>query len=509
IKKPFELAHVELAVKRAVTHHRLLISKRAHENGLEALVIKRTAELDRAHFYDQLTGLPNRALFSDRLEQVIALADRGQNVAVLLFSLDRFKEARDTYGPVEGNRILSEVAVRLKRCVHPEATLARIEADEFAILLPNCNVNAVTQIAEKICSSLERSIAVPGSEISLSCRIGASVYSHDAIDAENLVKNAGIALGRAKSRASNHVELYTESMHVEALKRLNLESRLRHAVARGELEIFYQPIIATATGQITGCEALVRWNHPELGLLMPNEFIAIAEESGSINEIGEWVLNAACIQVRRWHDYGFQIGLAVNVSVKQFSKTFASAVAGILRETRFDPKYLDLEVTESSLMADPCAAAALLNEIKSLGVRIAIDDFGTGYSSLGYLKKLPIDVLKIDRSFMNDVTTQLADAALVRAIAGLAKNLMLHLVAEGVETEDQLEFLHTIGCEHWQGYLSSMPLPAEKFRELLENGIGRRRVVEIPFPAVTHNQRAVTPSEGTGMFEKHEINIRD
>lgn len=475
IRKPFELEHVEMAVARAVDHHRLLVGKRAYDEDLANLVIKRTSELERLSYYDALTDLPNKTLFDDRVGQVIARTLGDRNAGVLLLSLNRFKEVRDTFGRSVGDAMLCELALRLKKCTDTDSTIARLDGDEFAILLPNTSTTHVVQTATRIIESLKASIAVKGSEMFATCGIGISLYPHDGTDAEGLIKNAGIALARANRRGKNNFQLYTEDMHAKAFKRLALENDLRRALERNELEIFYQPTVNATSRAIVGCEALLRWRHPELGIIAPARFIPLAEETGMIVEIGEWVLKGACAQAKAWHSSGFRIEVGVNLSVRQFGKKLPKTVERILGETGFDPTYLNLEITESSLMEDLPAAVAMLEELKKLGTRISIDDFGTGYSSLGYLKQLPVDVLKIDRSFIKDVTTNADDAALVSAVVSLAHNLRLNIVAEGVETEQQLWFLQTLDCEEWQGYLCSKPIPASQFYKLLSG-----RNVELP-----------------------------
>lgn len=471
IRKPFDIKHVEATVRRALAHHSLLEAKRLHEHHLEELVRQRTAELNRLAYYDALTDLPNRILFEDRLTQALALVQPDQRtVGVLLLSLDRFKKINDTLGYAEGHRLLREVAARLTNCVRDGATVARFEGAEFALLSAQIGrTEGVLELISRINAALRMPFTLGAQELFVTLSIGISLHPNDGKDAPTLLKNAGAALYRAKEQGGSNYQFYTADMNARALKRLALENSLRRALERLEFEVYYQPRVDVGTGRIVGAEALVRWRHPELGLISPAEFIPLAEDTGLIVLIGEWVLRVACARCTAWRDAGLApMSVAVNLSARQFQQPYLSAmVIGILQETGLGPHQLELELTESSIMQNAESAVRALGELKKAGVKIAIDDFGTGYSSLGYLKRLPIDMLKVDKSFVRDMTTDPDDATLVTAIIKLAHNLRLKVVAEGVETEEQLRFLRRLGCDEWQGYLCSEPLPAEAFEELL------------------------------------------
>jgi len=468
LKKPFDLEHVEIAVRRALAHQSLLVEKRQYENQLEELVEKRTAQLNYLAYHDSLTDLPNRILFEDRLFQALVSAQEYQRTATLFISLNRFKEARNTLGHSLGDELLQKVAKRLKSCSRNGAIVARLEGDEFALLLTQIGIENVVEITNHIFDSFKLPFVVEEHEIFITASIGISLSPDDGKDTKTLLTNAGAALSRAREQGGNSCQFYTADMHSKALKRLALENNLRRAIERSEFEVYYQPKIDTDTRKIVGMEALVRWHHPELGIVSPMEFIPLAEDTGLIVPISEWVLRTACVQSNLWQNEGFALHLAVNLSARHFQQqNLAETIIGIVKETGFDPYRLNLEITESSIMKNAESAVKTLGELKKAGIKISIDDFGTGYSSLGYLKRLPIDVLKIDRSFIRDVTTDPDDTALVMAIIMLAHNLRLKVVAEGVETEEQLDFLHRLGCDEWQGFLYSKPVSSETFKKLL------------------------------------------
>jgi diguanylate cyclase (GGDEF)-like protein len=473
VVKPFDLQHIEAAVRRALDHHSLIEAKHRHENHLEELVKQRTAELNHHANHDAITDLPNRMLFEDRLTQSLVHAQRHhQNVAMLFLSLDRFKKIHDTLGHAVGCQLLREVAERLSGCLYKGSTIARFEGDEFALLLTQLNGTKIQEVVEtiyRINESFRLPFALDDHEVFITSSIGISLYPDDGADTATLLKNAGAALYRAKELGGNNYHFYTADMNAKAVKRLTLESNLRRAVERSEFEVYYQPQINIPSGEIVGMEALVRWQHPDLGLVPPNEFIPLAEDTGLIVPIGEWVLRTACAQNKAWQDEGCDLlSLAVNLSARQFQQQDLAHVIGrILLETGLDPRLLELELTESSIMKNAESAVVMLDKLKTMGVKISIDDFGTGYSSLGYLKRLPIDILKIDSSFVHDVTTKPDDATLVEAIIRLAHNLRLKVIAEGVETGEQLDFLRQLGCDAWQGFLFSKPVPAVAFRKLL------------------------------------------
>ena len=471
IKKPFNIVHVQAVVEHALEHHSLLVTKRRYENHLEELVKKRTAELNYLSYYDTLTTLPNRVLFEDRLSQAITLTEHTQqDLAVLFLSLDRFKKVHDILGREFEAELLKEVAERFRNCVHESATIARFEKDEFGVLLTQFKgTREVLKIINGINEALNRPFAIENHEIYITASTGISLFPNDGRDVQTLLRNASVALDRAKEQGGNNYQFYTADMNAKAVKRLAIENSLRHALERSEFEAHYQPKINVKTGQIVGMEALVRWRHPKSGIVSPTEFIPLAEETGLIIPIGEWVLRTACTQGKAWQDEGFgQLCISVNLSPRQFQQpNLLETISGIIRETDIDSNCLELEITESSIMQNTNEAVKTLSELKKLGVKISIDDFGTGYSSLGYLKRLPLDVLKIDKSFMDDVTANAEDAAIVMTIISLAHNLNLKVIAEGVEVEEQLKLLRLLKCDEWQGYLYSKPLAAEDFRKLL------------------------------------------
>ena len=476
IIKPFDFQHVEAAVRRALEHHTLLAAKHRHENHLEELVRQRTAELNHLAYYDALTDLPNRILFEDRLTQALILAERNrQTLAMLFLSLDGFKKVHDTLGRVMGDRLLQKVAERLRISAHRGETVARFEGDEFALLLTQVGGTEgedVGAVIFQINESLKLPFLIDEHELFITVSIGISLYPDDGDDAPTLLKNADAALYRAREQGGDNYQFYTADMNAKAMKRLTLENSLRRALERSEFEVYYQPVLDINTRKIVGVEALLRWHHPELGLVQPAEFIPLAEDTGMIVPIGEWVLRTACAQSKSWQSAGFApLSLAVNLSARQFQQqNLAEVVLRILRETGLNAQDLELELTESSIMKNAEVAVRTLGQLQGMGIKIAIDDFGTGYSSLGYLKRLPIDTLKIDRSFVCDITTDPDDAAIVMAIITLAHNLKLKVIAEGVDSEEQLSFLHLLRCDEWQGYLFSEPLPAESFEELLTQG---------------------------------------
>lgn len=366
--------------------------------------------------------------------------------------------------------ILKEIAARLKNCVPESATFARFEGYEFGLLLTQTGVKSAMEMTHEIFEALKSPFVIENHEIFVTANIGISVAPEDGRDSQTLLKNAGAALTRAKQQTTaNSREFYAPDMNVKAMKRLALEKSMRRAFERDEFRVFYQPKIDLDTNLIIGMEALVRWQHPELGFIPPDDFIPLAEETGLILPLGEWILRTACAQTKVWQDEGFDLDIAVNFSACQFEQqNLTETINRIIRETGINPELLNLELTESSIMRNAESAVEILRELKKTGIRVSIDDFGTGYSSLSYLKRLPIDVLKIDKSFVMHVTTNPEDAALVIAIISLAHNLRLKVVAEGIETEEQLRFLHLLRCDEGQGYFFSKPICAGDFRKLLE-----------------------------------------
>jgi len=471
ITKPFDLDHVKAGVDRALDHHYLLVTKRRYENDLEELVTQRTEERDHLAYHDALTDLPNRVLFEDRLTQALAVAQRSeQMLAILLFSIDQFKKVNDTLGHAPGQILLQEVAERVNKNVSEGETIARFEGDEFALLLTQVNDtgNTVT-IIRKINEALKLPFNLDDHELFVTISTGISLFPDDGLNGHSLLKNAGTALHRAREQGGNNYQFYEPNMNARALHLLTLENSLQRALERSEFEVYYQPQLNISTREIVGIEALIRWHHPELGLVSPAEFIPLAEDTGLILPIGEWVLRTACTQSKEWQQERLRPrSMAVNLSARQFQQpNLAAVVVRILQETGLSPHALELELTESAIMKNPEAAATTLGDLKGMGVKISIDDFGTGYSSLNYLKRLPLDILKIDQSFVRDLTTNPDDAAVVVAIITLAHNLGLRVTAEGVETEDQLKLLHLFRCDIGQGYLFGKPMPAGVFRSSL------------------------------------------
>ena len=419
--------------------------------------------------HDVLTDLPNRFLLNDRLTQAIALALRhGTRTAVLFLDLDRFKQINDTLSHKIGDRLLQDIALRLKRCVRDTDTVSRHGGDAFVLLLQEVSDSLdAARTAAQVLKSITEPYSIEGHEIHISASIGISICPEDGEDAETILMHAEAAMYQAKAQGRNNYQFFTRHINELALKRFTLERNLRRAIAREESVLYYQPKFRIADQRVIGAEALIRWNNRQDGVVSPTQFIPIAEESGLIIPIGEWVLRKACEQARMWQDANYPpFPVAVNVSAVQFrEKHFLDLVARVLDETGLQPKYLELELTESVTMQDLELTVSLLESLKHMGIGLSIDDFGTGYSSLSYLKRFPIDTLKIDRSFVQDITTDPDSAAIISAIISLAKSLKQEVIAEGVETQEQFEFLRKQGCDAIQGYYCSKPLTPKEFEE--------------------------------------------
>ncbi|MFA5240753.1 MAG: bifunctional diguanylate cyclase/phosphodiesterase [Sulfuricella sp.] len=427
-------------------------------------------------FHDPLTELENRRMFQQRLEKAISGAGENGLIGVLLLNLDRFRPIIESLGHAMGDAVLQVVAGRLSHLLEqwgdasPAGTLYRFEGDLFAILIsPMDAPEAPNLLGEKIVAAMKAPLHVDSREFFLAFSIGAAVFPHDGKDVVALVKNADSALHRVKQRGGNGIQCYDREMNAQALECLELENFLRYAGERKEFELFYQPQVDIVSGCIIGMEALIRWHHPQRGLLLPSEFIPLAEESSLIIPIGEWVLRTACAQTRAWHDQGFgELTVAVNVSAHQFqSGKLPALVRQVLDESGLAPERLELEVTESVAMYDVALTIATLNEIRDAGVHLSIDDFGTGYSSMSYLKRFPISKLKIDQSFVRDMAADTEDAAIAAAVVSLGHSLRFKVIAEGVETGEQRELLASYQCDEAQGYLFNRPVPAEEFARLL------------------------------------------
>jgi diguanylate cyclase (GGDEF)-like protein/PAS domain S-box-containing protein len=436
-------------------------------------------------YYDGITGLPNRQFFLERLQHALAQSRRhDRQLAVLSLDLDQFKRINDTLGHSAGNELLVAVAQRLSEVVRSEDTLARpegdlvdaiarLDGDEFSLLVTELgHYHDAAKVARRLMEELRKPFRAAGQEVFVSASLGLALFPLDGEDADTLVKNAGAAMHFAKDQGRDNYQFYSRAMNGTALEKLAMESQLRRALERNELVLYYQPKIRPSTGQIVGLEALIRWQHPELGLVPPNQFIPLAEETGLIVQIGEWVLREACLQNQRWQQEGLPpVHVAVNIASSHFRQGgLMKSVASALKETDLAPGLLELEVTESMLMQSVETTLKTLFQLKDSGVRLAIDDFGTGYSSLAYLKRFPLDTLKIDRSFIKDLPRDAEDAAIAKAIIAMAQSLRLAVVAEGVETSEQLGFLQQHGCDLVQGFLFSRPVPSAEIPNLLTGG---------------------------------------
>ncbi|MBI5936697.1 MAG: EAL domain-containing protein [Betaproteobacteria bacterium] len=434
-------------------------------------------QLIRMAYYDHLTGLPNRRLFHDRLAQAVAHADRNAKLTAIFFlDLDRFKTVNDTFGHEFGDLLLVSVAERLAGIMRKCDTLARMGGDEFTVLLEINNIQEAEAVAQKITESFAQPFLIGGQELFTSTSIGITVYPLDASDIDTLIKNADTAMYHAKSEGRNNYQLYAKQMNAPAAEKMRMENTLRKAVSRHQLRLHYQPqAIVHCEGspgharmEIIGAEALLRWEHPEFGLLPPDRFIPLAEESGLIIPIGEWVLRAACAQNKLWQAAGLNpISIAVNLSPRQLHHPkLAAQIEHLLNVTGHEPTRLEIEITESMMLHGSEKIVGTLRAIKQMGVRIAIDDFGTGHSSLSHLQHLPVDTVKIDRTFIRNITSNPNDAAITQAVIDMARNMGLRIVAEGVETREQMMFLQELHCSVMQGYFFSKPVPSDEFAKL-------------------------------------------
>lgn len=430
-------------------------------------------EFDYQALHDIMTGLPNRIHFNKLLSVALVNARyRRETLAVMFLDLDRFKKINDTLGYAVGDRMLKAVAERLTDCLPNNVAIARWGGDEFTLLLPQIHNNqCVTELAQRIIDALKPPFLIDSHYLHITSSIGIAIYPYDGEDAETLIKNADVSLYNVKVKGRNNYQFYTPSINEQSSELLFLENRLYHAWERGEFQVHYQPKVNINTGKITGMEALVRWYSPELGLVSPGKFISIAEENGLILPIGEWVLRTACQQNKQWIQAGFSpIRIAVNLSARQLQQpNLVEIVTRVLAETGLSPWFLELEITETIAMQNVELTRKILTQLNKMGVQIAIDDFGTGYSSLNYLKNFPIHTIKIDRSFVQDLTVDPSDVAISSAIIALGRGLNMNVVAEGVETKEQLECLRKLECEEMQGYFFSKPLSSQDATALLSN----------------------------------------
>ncbi len=483
------IAGGNLSVRAPVRGPEEMVSLAEAFNSMTEALIDRNRELERhiadlqqaqdtiwrMAYYDPLTGLPNRHLFEDRLQMAMAQARRrGLQVGVLFLDLDRFKLVNDSFGHAFGDKLLRLVARRLGQAIDTGQTLARTGGDEFIVLLPDVERESeVEEAARRLLDVMQMPFELEGRELYVTASIGVVLFPLHGEDPQTLVRNADIAMYRAKESGRNTYEVYSALLDLGMVQRLSMESDLHRALQREELVLHYQPIVNVETGEIVGVEALVRWLHPERGVLYPDAFIPLAEDSGLIVPLGEWVLRAACRQAIAWQEAGAgPLFISVNLSPRQMRQELASVVAQVLRETGLSPSHLMLEVTEGAIMVEMERAISLLLSLRGMGVQVCVDDFGTGHSSLSHLKMLPVDVIKVDRSFVWDMVGNRADAAIVASVVTLAQALGLRVIAEGVETEEQAALLRRMGCREMQGFLFSRPLPEAEMTELLARGRG-------------------------------------
>jgi diguanylate cyclase len=478
LKKPFEPIEV-LQCASALTrkwHDQQVVRRQVQS--LEHMVSVRTMGLEAANnqlrhiaTHDALTGLPNRVLLDDRLDQAIMHAERNQQqFAVLVLDLDRFKFINDSLGHHAGDELLNRVATRLRGVVREVDTVARVGGDEFVLVLgPDADRPDAVTVAHNVIAALKSPVTITGVPLHISTSVGIAFYPQDGTAPDKLLAHADAAMYCAKQRGRNILQCYEPGMDTSTRERVQLESDLHVALARQQFELLYQPKVETATDSFHSAEALIRWHHPELGVIMPEDFIPLAEESGLICAIGEWVLRQVCLQCKAWQREGLpRMRVAVNVSATQFRQgNLLGTIRQAIDESGLDPRCLEIELTESAVMTNPEESAQILGELSAMGVLVSVDDFGTGYSSMSYLRRFPIDNLKIDRGFVKDLITRADDASIVQAIISLAHSLRLKVVAEGVETPEQLRSLRSMGCDQYQGFHFSPPLSVSDFVALL------------------------------------------
>jgi len=481
LKKPFEPIEVLQAATALTRKWQDAQNLKRHVHELEQTVHARTERLEAANrqlrhlaTHDALTGLPNRVLLDDRLEQAIAHAKRGgQPFALLMVDLDRFKLVNDSMGHRAGDELLRTIAQRLQGSVRSVDTVARVGGDEFVLVLSPAEIGEARTVARKVIEAIREPMNLAGGDVHVSASAGIAMYPADGVTNEMLLSNADSAMYCAKNRGRNQLQHYERGMDEATRERVKRETDLHGALERGEFELHYQPKVEAGTGCVNGAEALIRWRHPEQGIIAPGDFIPLAEDCGLIIPIGEWVVREACRQARSWQKEGLPaLRVAVNVSASQFRQDdFLEMVRGALDAAGLEPRHLELELTESAVMTNPEESTAMLEKLSAMGVLVSVDDFGTGYSSMSYLRRFPIDKLKIDRTFVKDLASRPEDASIVQAIISLAHSLRLKVVAEGVETSDQLRALREMNCDQYQGFHFSPPLPAEEFANLLRQNV--------------------------------------
>jgi diguanylate cyclase (GGDEF)-like protein len=478
VKKPFEPIEVLQCASALTRKWQNELTLRRQVESLERVVEDRTRGLEAANrqlrhmaTHDALTGLPNRVLLEDRLSQAIAHAARdGHSFALAVFDLDRFKVINDSFGHATGDALLKEVASRLQGVARSIDTVVRLGGDEFVMIIDNlAHAADAESVAKRAVAALRAPLRIGEHDIHTSASVGIALYPQDGNSVESLMAHADAAMYCVKQHGRNDLQFFAAGMDAATQDRGKLESDLHQALARDQFVLHYQPKVDAQTGRLRGAEALIRWLHPERGLVPPATFIPLAEDSGLIEGIGNWVIHEACRQARAWQDQGLApTRVAVNLSAFQFHNgKLLEAIRRSLDEFSLDPAYLEVEITESALMSDPEESVAILRRLSEMGVLVSVDDFGTGYSSMSYLQRFPIDKLKIDRTFISDVTSSNDDASIVSAIVSLGHTLNLKVIAEGVETPEQLEFLQMLGCDQYQGYHYSRPMPAAEFAELI------------------------------------------
>lgn len=472
LTKPFRRTELLTAVTARLAKHQAM-TERYHDQ-LEVA----QKELIHSLYYDRLTNLPNQLLLRERFDESLAQKGLGQAPSILIVAIDRFYRVVESLGYAWGDRLIQNVAHRLISCVDFGDTVARLNTDQFAIILASENQQSLelteqaSQVAQRIIERLSKPINLDQHKISLSASIGIALSPKDGEDIDELMQHAEAALSYAKQMGGNQFQFYSSNIQAVSVELLNLETNLRYALEHSQFQIYYQPQVDLTSGRIIGAEALIRWMHPEQGFISPGQFIPLAEQNGLIVPIGEWVLQTACQQLKKWQDAGLPpLRIAVNLSARQFNQPdLIDKIVNILTSTKLEPQYLEVELTESMLVDNVKLANSQLKELKALGISISLDDFGTGYSSLSYLQKFNLDILKIDRCFVTDINHNEKNATITKAIISMAHGLNLHVIAEGVEKEAELEFLREQKCNTIQGYLFSPPVPGDKFEEMLQNG---------------------------------------